>query len=50
MIERLRFGYSHRIMVSNMIKAVQQGKEQLAYAMLWLATYTFLLRMPSEVG
>ena len=35
--------------MSNMVKAVQHGKEELSLAMLWLAAYTFLLRLPSEV-
>ena len=38
-----------RIMVANMVRAVQQGNEELATAMLWLTAYTFLLRLPSEV-
>ena len=39
-----------RSFVSNMIAAVRHGKEDRNYAMLWLVTYSFLLRMPSEVG
>jgi hypothetical protein len=31
-----------------MVKAVRLGKEQLHLAMLWLMSYTFLLRLPSE--
>ena len=39
-----------RSFVSAMIAAVRHGKEDRNYAMLWLVTYSFLLRMPSEVG
>ena len=39
-----------RIIVYNMVKAVEHGREELNLAMLWLITYTFLLRLPSEVS
>ena len=32
----------------NMVGAVSKGMEELSMAMLWLASYTFLLRVPSE--
>lgn len=35
-------------MVLNMILAVERGIETKGMAMLWLASYTFLLRVPSE--
>ena len=38
----------HRAFVSNMVRAVQRGVEDNSYGMLWLVTYAFLLRMPSE--
>ena len=38
-----------RSFVSNMVRAVQRGVEDSCYGMLWLFTYAFLLRMPSEV-
>jgi hypothetical protein len=38
-----------RSFVSNMVRAVQRGVEDSCYGMLWLVTYAFLLRMPSEV-
>jgi len=31
-----------------MVKAVQRQLEELSYAMLWLISYAFLLRLPSE--
>ena len=39
-----------RTMVVNMVWAVDKGKEDLTLAMLWLASYLFLLRVPSEVA
>ena len=36
--------------VTNMVLAVQRGLEDQTFAMLWLISYTFLLRLPSEVG
>ena len=38
-----------RIDVKNMVLAVQSGFETQKYAMLWLVSYTYLLRLPSEV-
>ena len=38
-----------RTYVSNMFLAVQHQLEDKQYAMLWLAAYVFLLRVPSEV-
>ena len=38
----------HRHMVCRMVEAVRQQREELHWAMLWLMSYTFLLRMPSE--
>ena len=32
-----------------MVKAVDQGKEEMRFSMLWLVSYCFLLRLPSEV-
>ena len=37
-----------RTMVSNMVRAVQRGWEDTAGAALWLTSYLFLLRVPSE--
>ena len=37
-----------RTMVSNMVKSVQRGWEDTAGAALWLTSYLFLLRVPSE--
>lgn len=34
--------------VTNMVAAVPRGLEELSFAMLWLLTYVFLLRLPSE--
>ena len=39
-----------RVMVSNMMKAVRRELEDLLYAMPWLFSYSFLLRLPSEVS
>ena len=39
-----------RIDVRNMVLAVNSGMETLQFAMLWLVSYIFLLRLPSEVG
>ena len=39
-----------RIDVRNMVLAVNNGLETLQFAMLWLVSYTFLLRLPSEVS
>ena len=33
-----------------MVKAVRRGNETLSFAALWLLSYTFLLRVPSEVS
>jgi len=37
-----------RVMLCNMVNAVKQGWEDIRMASLWLITYIFLLRMPSE--
>ncbi len=34
--------------VTNMVLAVQKAKEDMGFAMLWLISYSFLLRLPSE--
>jgi hypothetical protein len=39
-----------RTVVTNMVLAVQRGLEDQTLSMLWLVSYTFLLRLPSEVG
>ena len=39
-----------RSLLSKMVKAVDQGKEEMRFGMLWLVSYCFLLRLPSEVG
>ena len=39
-----------RTMVVNMVWAVEKGNEELTLAMLWLVSYLFLLRVPSEVA
>ena len=39
-----------RIDVRNMVLAVNNNLETLQFAMLWLVSYTFLLRLPSEVS
>ena len=33
-----------------MMMAVEKGNEELRYAALWLLSYLFLLRVPSEVS
>ena len=38
-----------RPIVMNMVLAVSRQLEQLNFAMLWLVSYTWLLRLPSEV-
>ncbi len=38
-----------RPIVMNMVLAVNKQLEQLNFAMLWLVSYTWLLRLPSEV-
>ena len=40
--------FIQRSMVMNMVLATNRGHSQRHYAMLWLAAYTFLLRVPSE--
>ena len=40
--------FIQRQTVLNMVLAVGRGLEEQRYAMLWLAAYTFLLRVPSE--
>ena len=37
-----------RVMVTNMVRAVQSELEEQDFAMLWLVAYVFLLRLPSE--
>ena len=32
-----------------MVLAATKGQEELAFSMLWLVSYVFLLRVPSEV-
>ena len=39
-----------RTVVVNMVLAVQRGLEDQAFAMLWLVSYLYLLRLPSEAG
>ena len=39
-----------RTQVTNMVFASERGQEQVALSMLWLVSYLFLLRVPSEVG
>ena len=34
--------------MANMVRAVDSGKESIRFAALWLMSYAFLLRMPSE--
>ena len=46
---RLTTFVHRRTYVSNMVLAVQRQLEDKQYAMLWLAAYIFLLRVPSEV-
>ena len=46
---RLTTFVHRRTYVSNMVLAVQRQLEDKQYAMLWLAAYVFLLRVPSEV-
>ena len=38
-----------RSLLSKMVKAADQGKEETRFSMLWLVAYCFLLRLPSEV-
>ena len=38
-----------RILVSNMVRSARTGLEELSTVMLWLVSYAFLLRLPSEV-
>ena len=38
-----------RSLLSKMVRAVDQGKEEMRFGMLWLVSYCFLLRLPSEV-
>ena len=38
-----------RMTVEKMVSAVNRGLEELSYSMLWLISYAFLLRLPSEV-
>ena len=33
-----------------MVKAVDEGKEDMRFSMLWLVSYCFLLRLPSEAS
>jgi len=33
-----------------MVLAVQRGLEDMPFGMLWLVSYLYLLRLPSEVG
>jgi hypothetical protein len=40
--------FIQRSMVMNMVLATNRGHSQRQYAMLWLAAYAFLLRVPSE--
>ena len=36
--------------MTRMVKAVDEGKEEMRFGMLWLVAYCFLLRLPSEVS
>ena len=38
-----------RDLVTNMVLAATKGQEERAFSMLWLVSYVFLLRVPSEV-
>ena len=38
-----------RSLLSKMVRAADQGKEEMRFSMLWLVSYCFLLRLPSEV-
>ncbi len=40
--------FLQRSVTRNLVIAVERGLEEQRYAMLWLITYTFLLRLPSE--
>jgi len=40
--------FLQRTTVRNLVLAVDRGMETQSFAMLWLATYCFLLRLPSE--
>ena len=42
--------FIERTFLSNMVRAVNTGHEETKFAMLWVVTYSFLLRMPSEVS
>ena len=37
------------ILVTNVVLAAAKAQEELVYSMLWLVSYLFLLRVPSEV-
>ena len=39
---------SARGVVLNMVWAAEKGNEDLVMSMLWLTSYEFLLRVPSE--
>ena len=46
-------GYLHalvRAIVTNMVYSVQRELEEQRFAMLWLVSYLFLLRLPSEAS
>ena len=47
-VSRAQVPCCDRTKVGNMVRAVQHGREDLSYAMLWLVSYLFLLRLPSE--
>ena len=36
--------------MARMVMAADKGTEELRFSMLWLISYLFLLRLPSEVG
>ena len=40
--------FARKQLVSRIVAAVGQQLEELSWAMLWLLSYTFLLRVPSE--
>ena len=42
--------FALRNLVGKMVKAIDEGKEEMRFGMLWLVSYCFLLRLPSEVS
>ena len=41
--------FIQKVLVHNLVLAVQRGLEEQDYAMLWLFAYAYLLRLPSQV-